>query len=91
MTTFVLISLMATLASAGVAFLFFRAYIIEHERRKHDKAYIRQLREMLRNRDHLSDPAHIDRVLDAFERRGPVAVPDGAGDGDSRGASEPVA
>ena len=76
--------------SLGLAFLFYRAWILEKERRRHDRQQIKMLRAMLANRDRFGDPAAVERVLDAFERADDAVPGERPGDADEGGAADPV-
>lgn len=75
---------------AALALFFYRALILEKERRRHDRQTIKQLRAYLENRDRLSDPDVVDRVL-----LGQLRDDDGVSDRDAGsthhgGISDPV-
>lgn len=73
-------------ASGGLAMFFYRCWILEKERRRHDRKQIKLLRAMLKNRERLNDPDAVERVLDAFERPDDGLSAGPAGDADSGGA-----
>lgn len=75
--------------SAGLALFFYRQKIIAQERLKNAANENRILMAMLENRDHLSSPAAVERVLKAFSgRRDETVRADSSPEDDDSGGTD---